>query len=378
MGCWGFNAVYQRVLPCSTGAFESRWNFRAVGTSLFTPPRRFAPSAQYLHGCFPRGVALAWRCSRLAAHGSQSPRDFDSAANRQALGQFATSGGFQAARSRRASGAVRFFLMDDEHLRQFAAGSPLNTDNHTVLEYRAARALLSERLDEVNRREILLRQKNVLPQELSGELRDSVLAAAAITSINLQDKDASDRFLHALEGGPATMQIEMARGRVALAHENFTEALRAFNTVLALAPGTIPALWGRGEAYRRFGDAPSARVDLLRVLQQDSKNLQALESLKQVAIENSQWNEAAATERRIIDASPQSSASDYAQLAEMLLRAGNVKDAYDAMQACLARDPYNLQTRLSLACGTYSISRRTGMRRASNSNSRGAISPMVS
>ena len=145
------------------------------------------------------------------------------------------------------------------------------------------------------------------------------------------------------------MQIEIARGRVALAHENFTEALRAFNTVLALAPGTIPALWGRGEAYRRFGDAPSARVDLLRVLQQDSKNLQALESLKQVAIENSQWNEAAATERRIIDASPQSSASDYAQLAEMLLRAGNVKDAYDAMQACLARDPYNLQTRLSLA-----------------------------
>jgi spermidine synthase len=247
------------------------------------------------------------------------------------------------------AGLFGFFLLDDASLREFSSGAQLNTDDRTLLEYRAPRALLVERLEEQNRREILLAQKNILPQELTADSRDAALTAAATTSVNLQDKDGADRFLRALEGHPVTLNIAIARGRSALLHENFDGAARNFDAALALDPNSTEAQWGRAEANGRSGNGEAAQQQLQRILQRDPKNLQALESLKQLATDTSNWTAAADIERRIIAANPSAGADAYAQLAEMLLRGGKLPEAYDAMQACLARDPYNFQTHLSLA-----------------------------
>ena len=247
------------------------------------------------------------------------------------------------------AGIFGFFLLDDASLRNFSAGARINTDDLTLLEYRAPRALLVGQLEEENRREILLAQKNILPRELTGDSRDVALAAAATTSVNQQDMGGAERFLRALEGRPVTSQIAIARGRSALLHENFDQASHDFDAALALDLNSAEALWGRAEANRRAGNIDSAQPQLMRILQQDPKNLRALESLKQLATDTENWTEAAELARRIIAANPSAGADAYAQLAEMLLRAGKLQEAYDAMQACLARDPYNFQTHLSLA-----------------------------
>ena len=126
------------------------------------------------------------------------------------------------------AGLFGFFLLDDANLREFSSGAQINTDDLTRLEYRAPRALLVGQLEVENRREIVQSQKNVLPKELTGDVRDAALAAAAITSVNQQDKDGAERFLHGLEGRPVTAQIAIARGRSALLHEDYDGAAHDF------------------------------------------------------------------------------------------------------------------------------------------------------
>jgi tetratricopeptide (TPR) repeat protein len=164
----------------------------------------------------------------------------------------------------------------------------------------------------------------------------------------LQDTEGSDHFLRALENRPVTASIAIVRGRAALARSNFETAYHAFDAALVLDPDSIQAAWGRAETDRRFGNNEKARKALQHILDLDPKNLQALESLRQLASDFSRWSEAEDLERRLIVADPGAGAAAYAQLAETLLRAGDSDQAYSAMQDCLARDPYNFQTRLNL------------------------------
>jgi tetratricopeptide (TPR) repeat protein len=248
-----------------------------------------------------------------------------------------------------AAGLFGFFLLDDASLRQFSAGAKINTDDLTRLEYRAPRALLTGQLDVENRREIALAQKEVLPQGITGKTRNDVLAAAATTSVNLQDKDGAERFLRAIPPGPATPQIAIARGRSALLHEDFDGAAADFDAALALDPSSVEALWGRAEANRDAVNNDLAQGQLMRVLQLDPHNRRALESFKELATDTENWSAAADLERQLIAADPATAADGYAQLGEMLLRAGKLQEATDAMQACLKLDPYNFQTHLNLA-----------------------------
>jgi tetratricopeptide (TPR) repeat protein len=70
--------------------------------------------------------------------------------------------------------------------------------------------------------------------------------------------------------------------------------------------------------------------------------------LRRLATDFSRWPEAEDLERRLIAADPHAGAAAYAQLADTLLRAGDLDRAYSAMQECLARDPYNFKTHLNL------------------------------
>jgi spermidine synthase len=247
------------------------------------------------------------------------------------------------------SGLFGFYMLDDTALRDFSAGAQINTDDLTLLEYHAPRSLLVHGLEDKNRAAILLAQKDALPANFPPALRDAALAAAGATSLNLEETDGADHFLRALENRPVTSGIAIVRGRAALAHSNFQSAYRAFDAALVLDPNSVSAAWGRAETDRRFGNNEKARQELQRILERDPKNLQALESLKQLATDFSRWPEAEDLERRLIAADPHAGASAYAQLAQTLLRAGDLEQAYEATQDSLARDPYNFQAHLNLA-----------------------------
>jgi spermidine synthase len=245
------------------------------------------------------------------------------------------------------AGLFGFYMLDDAGLRTFSLGARMNTDDLTLLEYHAPRSLLVQGLEENNRRDIFLAQKDVLPADFPENMRDAALAAAAATSLNVQDKDGADHFVRALENRPVTANIATVRGRVALVHSNFEDAYRAFDAALAIDPNSIEAAWGRGETDRRLGNLEKAHQEFLRILERDPTYLRALESLKQLAKDSSHWPEAEYFQLRLITSDPHSGAGAYAELAELFLRVGDLDHAYRAMQDCLARDPYNFQTRIN-------------------------------
>jgi tetratricopeptide (TPR) repeat protein len=218
-----------------------------------------------------------------------------------------------------------------------------------LLEYHAPRSLLIQGLEENNRRDIFLSQDNALPGDFPANLRDATLAAAAATCLNLQDTDGADHFVRSLGNSPVTLNTGIVRGRVALAHSNYQSASSAFDAALAIDPASIEASWGRAETDRRSGNNEKARQELLQILERDSSNLRVLTSLEQLAKDSSLWQQAEYFQLKLIALDPRGApASAYAELAELLLRVGDLDNAYRAMQDCLTRDPYNFQTQINL------------------------------
>jgi spermidine synthase len=248
----------------------------------------------------------------------------------------------------RPEGLFGFYLLNDSSLRSFAGGARINTDDRTPLEYSAPRSLLVRGLDEENLRELYETQPNVDLTGIAGDQRNSVLAASAETALNGGDIEDADRFLSALNPASLSSQDEIAQGRDAIAHTDYDSAARAFNVALSADPNSVDAGWGLAETNRLSGKPDLALQQFQRVLGRTPNDLKTLTSLEQLYGDNSDPFDAADIERRLIQADPRVSADDYAELGEMLKRAGKLDEAVAAMNECLARDPYNYQTHLNL------------------------------
>jgi spermidine synthase len=246
------------------------------------------------------------------------------------------------------AGIFGFYLSDDAGLRRFSAGAPINTDDRTILEYHAPRALLVRGLEDKNRDALVAGQRNPLPEDFPTGERDAALASAAATSVNQDDADGADRFLRALDRHPTTAAINTIRGRAALARSNYQSAFRAFNAALAIDPESVDAAWGLAESNRRFGNNEKARQGLQKILDRNPANLRALTSLAKLDADFSRWPEAEALQRRLIATGARPGAAECAQLAEILLSEEKSDEAQAAMTDCLTLDPYNYQTHLNL------------------------------
>jgi spermidine synthase len=249
---------------------------------------------------------------------------------------------------REPAGLWGFYMLDDAGLRKFSERAQINTDDQTLLEYHAPRSLLVHGLEDKNRDAILQEQKNPLPEDFPQDARDASLAAAAETSVNQEDGEGAERFLHALDNRPARAAIQIIRGRAALAEANFQTSLHAFDAALVIDPGSLEAAWGVAESNRRFGNNQKARQELEEVLARDPQDLQALTSLAKLEIDFSRWSEAEALQRRMMIANAHPDAAAHAQLAESLLHEGKLDAAYSASLDSLSEDPYNYQAHMSL------------------------------
>src|SRR3981189_2051290 len=101
-------------------------------------------------------------------------------------------------------GLFGFYMLDDAGLRNFSSGAQINTDDLTLLEYHPPRSLLVHGLEDKNPAPTFLAKSAALPEDFPRSLRDAALAAAATTSLNLEDTDGADHFLQALENRPVT------------------------------------------------------------------------------------------------------------------------------------------------------------------------------
>jgi spermidine synthase len=248
-------------------------------------------------------------------------------------------------------GLLAYYYLSDAELRDFARGAPLNTDDRTLLEYHAPPALLVRGLEDQNHAEILRAQKTLLPPDLPAGLTESALTAAAATSMTLSDGDGAARFANALAARPVTAESAVIAGRMALANDKLDDARRSFDQALSLDRNSIDAEWASAELNRRLGKPDTNKLaweQYRAILMRDPKNVPALQSLARLDTDLERWQEAAAVEQQLIAARPHPAASDYEELAEILLRLRQEEAARGALQQCLSLDPYNFKAHLYL------------------------------
>ncbi len=238
-------------------------------------------------------------------------------------------------------GLIAFYLLDDSELRRLAVGSPRNTDDRTMLEYDAPRALLTKHLVEENRDLLLGYRRALLPQDLPLEERSVALQAAAETLLNLESKDEADLFLAALASAPPTTSLELLRGRVALARNRLQEAKTSFDSALRLDGTSLDAAQGLADVARRRGDNPTAELLLRQILTRDPKFLPALDAMIMIERDRKNWRQAADWQAKRIGAGPSIGRNHFCRLGEFLLRLGDLPRAERALLIGLEREPYS-------------------------------------
>jgi spermidine synthase len=256
---------------------------------------------------------------------------------------------YEALGLRRPEGLLAFYLLDDADLRRLATGAQRNTDDRTLLEYRAPRALLAKNLEDSNRKGILEYQQDLLPPEVPAARRAVVLAAAAETMLNLDEKEEAERFLAPLDDALATVLLELLRGRLALARESLSAAEVNFKTALQLDPSSLEPAQGLADVARHRGEHPSAELLLRQILARDPEYVPALDAMMSLAREHKDWQRAADWQTRRIAADRAAGAEQYSRLGELLLRSGDLVGAERALGTALEREPYSYDAHRNLA-----------------------------
>jgi spermidine synthase len=234
-----------------------------------------------------------------------------------------------------------YHRLDDGELRILASGARYrNTDDRTLLEYRAPRALLASGLEDQNSRVVWdhrLQPGSKIVQ--FGEL-EAALTAAAETLVALNDDDA-ERFLRLLEKAPETPALLLARGRWNLRQSRFRQAREDLQRALQLDPARLEAAYYLGEAARRSADLDTAELMYRQVLVRDPEHARAMRGMMYVERSRGRWDNAADWQARALRAMPQPGADEYARLGEVLLQANKMELAESAFLQALERDPYS-------------------------------------
>src|ERR1051325_1849784 len=178
---------------------------------------------------------------------------------------------------REPEGLVAYFLLDDAAVRKLGVGSPLNTDDRTLLEYHAPETMLMRGLSDANDELITQFQTGPLPANLEpAELKPAVEAGTQ-TALDLNDMPHAKSLVGILESQPASTQGYVARGRFALLQNNLPDAKSLLTKAIALDSGSPNAMHWLAVAEHRSGDDASAQSHVSQILQRDPAFLPALE-----------------------------------------------------------------------------------------------------
>lgn len=240
-----------------------------------------------------------------------------------------------------------YFSLSDGEVRFLAQDGLHNSDDRTLLEYRAPHAMIGKsRVDELL---VLIKQvqKELLPMELRDSEKRATLEAVAQSSLGLLDPRSAE-FVHALDGEPSTTSLELVRGRQALRENQIGQALEHFQRAATMEPrDVLPLLWLARAKHVAPGDSESNAL-LNQVLERDPQNLEALASRAEFAREAHDWRgaaEAVAERVRLMSSPP---ASDYCRLGDYWARAGDLTSGVQAFRTGIEKDPYSYMCNLDL------------------------------
>lgn len=233
-----------------------------------------------------------------------------------------------------------YFSLGNAEVRTLAAGAARNTDDRTLLEYRAPQMMIGKSRSEGLMAAIKGVQTGLLPAELHSAEAHSALEGAAESSLDLGSSRSAD-YVHALEGEAATPSLELLRGRQALRENRVLEAREDFQLALVLDPHYTKAMyWLAMAKHRAPGDREGDSL-LTRILQHDPRNGEALAARTEFAKERGDWHGAAQFQKERIQAIVDVPASEYCRLGEFLARTGEWAAAGEAFRAGIAQDSYS-------------------------------------
>ena len=243
---------------------------------------------------------------------------------------------------------LAFHRLDDADLRRLARSPVQNTDDRTLLEYRAPRALLTKNLQYANSEEIWKNRSTDLSEIVRVEDKVATRIAAAHALLTLDDDEAS-RFLEGLHDAPDSAQLQLVWGRQHLRERQYSAAREAFRSALRQDPALLEAAWGIGESLRQSGDMPGAELMYLQVLGRDPRHVPSLRSLMRIVRSRENWGKAIEYQSQLIKALPKPDAEEFARLGELLQRAGDNDGAFRAFNVAVDVDPYSYAGRRNLA-----------------------------
>ncbi len=240
----------------------------------------------------------------------------------------------------RPEGLLAYHALDDADLRRFAQDAPLNTDNQTLLEFRAPKSLFAEDLAEKNRTMIASFRSNLLPQDVPETRRAESLLGAAETSASLGDRERAHDFLKPLFQTDPPLAALLLRGRLELEQKQFGNARDTFELARKLDAQSLDGEAGLGRAMLGLGDSVAAEKVLKEVLTRDPKQSQAVTGMLELSTVTKDWKQAARSQEERIALDPQMSCREYVRLGRDYLRAGDTADGMNWLEKAVERDSY--------------------------------------
>jgi len=238
-------------------------------------------------------------------------------------------------------GILAYHRLDDADLRRLVAGSPHNTDDNTLLEFHAPRALLRHGLYQENVERVWDARTARLPRDVAIEDARAALLAAADTALWNDDWKRAASFLEGVTDAMPGAFLELLRGRLAFGTEDYTEARQHYSAALRLDSSLHSAARGLAEVARHNDDLDTAELLYRQILARDSQNLAAMAGLVKVLDRKREWAEAVLWLSKKLKADPDPDSSEYALLGDFLTHTGSLQEAAVAYEEAIRRDRYS-------------------------------------
>jgi spermidine synthase/Tfp pilus assembly protein PilF len=250
---------------------------------------------------------------------------------------------------RHPEGILAYYSLDDAAVRKLGAGSVLNTDDRTLLEYHAPRSLLDASLSDKNIKMLQEQRTRLLPANLDPAESHRVLLGMAETHFALGDNLIMPSLLTALENEPPSADLEILRGQVALGQNQLGTANRHFESAAALDANSLEAKhWLAVTAHRQNNRQPSEKM-IAEILERDPKFQPALADRVRFSTDFQEWPAAVAAQEALLKATNKPAAIEYCRLGEFLLNSQQPAEAEKAFLQGNLVDPYNYPCNRSLA-----------------------------
>lgn len=263
---------------------------------------------------------------------------------------------FEALDVHEPEGFIAYYLLDDPGVRKLAAGSALNTDDRTLLEYHAPRTLLASGLSEANQALIARFRNAPLPPSLEPSETQRALEAGSMTALDLEDAAVAGMFVKAMQTVPKSVTSYIAEGRLALMNEDLTSAKSSFEEALRLEPDSPQAMHWLAVAEHKRGEEASARLLVDQILKAHPRFLPALTDEMEFATDRKDFRIALLAQLNRMGVMTDPPASEYCRLGAIWMKMVNFGEAEPVLLRGISKDPYSYACHLELG----ELYRRTG------------------